>query len=208
MKKIKLLSILILLFSVSCTNSQENEKLILVSKSNELTPYSTGYINQKGDTIIPIGKYVYCYTDVFDKIAIVLPKNFKEFIAIDRNEKELFKVLAMDNGPDIIQDGMFRIKLNNKIGFANMEGDIIIKPIYDFALPFKSGYAEVNHGGHLKQVDEYQSIVGGKWGLINTKGEYVLQPIYDRIYSINSNKVKVVENGIEREINCPERYLS
>ena len=125
MKNLKLLTIIVLLFSINCTKGSDNDKLKLISMTKEIAPYTTGYINSKGDTIIPIGKYVYCYTEVFDKIAIVLPKGAKDFIAIDRNEKELFKVLVMDNGPDIVREGMFRIKLNDKIGFANMEGNII-----------------------------------------------------------------------------------
>lgn len=205
MKTIQLLCILLLLFSINSSKSQDKEKLMLISNSNELTPYSTGYVNSKGDTIIPIGKYVYCYTEVFDKIAVVLPKDAKDFIAIDRNEKELFKVLAMDNQPDMIQDGMFRIKLNNKIGFANMEGRILIKPIYDFALPFDKGYARVNKDGHLKQVDEYKSIEGGKWGLIDTEGRYVLEPLYDRIFAIHSDTVTVILNGVRKEILIPQK---
>ena len=125
MKNLKLLTIIVLLFSINCTKGSDNDKLKLISMTKEIAPYTTGYINSKGDTIIPIGKYVYCYTEVFDKIAIVLPKGAKDFIAIDRNEKELFKVLVMDNGPDIVREGMFRIKLKDKIGFANMEGNII-----------------------------------------------------------------------------------
>ena len=204
MKNLKLLTIIVLLFSINCTKGSDNDKLKLISMTKEIAPYTTGYINSKGDTIIPIGKYVYCYTEVFDKIAVVLPKDRKEFFAIDRNEKELFVVLSTDNGPDYIKDGMFRIKINNKIGFANMQGNIIIKPIYDFALPFENGYAKVNSGGHIKHDIEYQSIEGGKWGLINTKGHYILQPIYDRIYDIHSDKVKVLENGIKKEINIPK----
>jgi len=204
MKYTTLLFLFLSFFFIRCSNAQEKEPLKLISTSIEMTPFSTGYINAKGDTVIPIGKYVYCYTEVFDKIAVVLPKDRKEFFAIDRNEKELFVVLSTDNGPDYIKDGMFRIKINNKIGFANMQGNIIIKPIYDFALPFENGYAKVNSGGHIKHDIEYQSIEGGKWGLINTKGQYILQPIYDRIYDIHSDKVKVLENGIKKEINIPK----
>lgn len=200
MKNLKLLTIIVLLFSINCTKGSDNDKLKLISMTKEIAPYTTGYINSKGDTIIPIGKYVYCYTEVFDKIAIVLPKGAKDFIAIDRNEKELFKVLVMDNGPDIVREGMFRIKLNDKIGFANMEGNIIIKPIYDFALPFENGYARINYGGHIKLVGEYESIEGGKWGLINTKGETVLHPIYDRIYDTHTNTVEVIQNRITKKI--------
>jgi hypothetical protein len=101
-----------------------------------------GYINNQGDTIIKLGKYQYCFTDTFRKIAIVL-KNDK-IIAIDRNECELFEVFKVDNGPDYVSDGLFRIIKNNKIGFANVDGKIIIDPQFDCAFPFENGKAKVS----------------------------------------------------------------
>src|SRR5690606_27508974 len=69
---------------------------------------STGYINEKGDTVIPIGKYYYCYTDTLKKYAIVMTKKL-ELIAIDKNEKKLFDVFMYESGPDYPREGLFRI---------------------------------------------------------------------------------------------------
>ncbi|HBK31189.1 MAG TPA: hypothetical protein DDZ78_06140, partial [Porphyromonadaceae bacterium] len=158
---------LILCFSLSFCTSAQNKILKRISTSDELTPYSSGYIDSKGDTIIPIGKYVYCFTENFDKIAIVILRNSKNYVAINRKENVLFEVLSMDNGPDYVQEGLLRIRKNDKTGYANMDGKIVIQPLYDLALPFKNESAIVAIGGRYVQSGEYQNLEGGKWGLID-----------------------------------------
>lgn len=186
-------------FSLSFCTSAQNKILKRISTSDELTPYSSGYIDSKGDTIIPIGKYVYCFTENFDKIAIVILRNSKNYVAINRKENVLFEVLSMDNGPDYVQEGLLRIRKNDKTGYANMDGKIVIQPLYDLALPFKNESAIVAIGGRYVQSGEYQNLEGGKWGLIDKKGKYILQPIYDRIFRTQKpNKFKVIENGEEK----------
>jgi|WetSurMetagenome_2_1015567.scaffolds.fasta_scaffold260154_2 hypothetical protein len=188
-----------LFISVFCIFNCYAQQGILtrISPSNELAPFTTGYVNSSGDTIIPIGKYIYCFTEKFDKIAIVLPKNKKGYWAIDRNEKLLYEVKSIDNGPDYVMDGLFRIKMKNKIGYADVNGQVIIKPQFDFALPFKYGYAIVVYGGKNITDGEYQRRVGGKWGVINTSGEFIAKPIYDEIrYATNKDSMKVKINGL------------
>src|SRR5690606_493853 len=89
-----------------------------------------GYVNQKQDTIIPIGKYFYCFLDTVTTYAIVgdTGKNSSEIYAIDQDENRLYEVYWFDNGPDYVSDGLFRIKRNGKVGFANTRGQIMIKP--------------------------------------------------------------------------------
>lgn len=203
MKKI-VLAFFVLCFALICCTNAQYKVLERISISDELTPYSSGYVDSEGDTIIPIGKYIYCFTEDFDKIAIVLPRNSKNYIAIDRKENVLFEVLPIDNGPDYVQEGLLRIRKNNKIGYADMDGKIVIQPIYDFALPFKNGSAAVVIGGRNVQSGEYQKIEGGKWGLINKKGEYILEPIYDRIVKTQKpNEFEVIENGEKKIMKKP-----
>ena len=79
-----------------------------------------------------------------------------------------------DNGPDYLSEGLFRIenKRNGKIGFADMQGNIIILPTYFHASPFKNGIAKVTKVGKKEKVGEYTIITNGEWGLINKKGNY------------------------------------
>jgi hypothetical protein len=194
MKKIIYICIACLL-NITIAKAQD-DVLTRVSTSIEMEPYTTGYMNSAGDTIIPIGKYSYCFTDVFDKIAIVGIKNQAGFYAIDRTEKVLFQVHGYDNGPDYVKDGLFRIIKNNKTGYSNMNGEIVIQPKFDEALPFKNGYAVICIGGKQQKEDEHKKRVGGKWGYINTSGKYVVQPIYESARSVKENgEAKVMKNG-------------
>ncbi|MFT4094143.1 MAG: WG repeat-containing protein [Niabella sp.] len=52
-----------------------------------------------------------------------------------------------DNGPDYLEEGLFRFVENGKIGFANPDGLKIIDAKYDFATPFSNGIAEYYIGG-------------------------------------------------------------
>ncbi len=101
-----------------------------------------GYINNKGDTVIPYFKYTRCFTDTFRTIAIVL-KPGMGYIAIDKKGNFLFRVFPYNNGPDSTSEGLFRIIENGKTGYANMEGQVIIVPKFDCAFPFKGGIAKV-----------------------------------------------------------------
>jgi hypothetical protein len=83
------------------------------------------------------------FTDTFKKIAIV-KKPKLGFVAINRREKVLFEVFTFDNGPDYLSDGLFRIKKNGKIGYADSDFSIKIQPQYGCAFPFENGVAEVS----------------------------------------------------------------
>jgi hypothetical protein len=48
-------------------------------------------------------------------------------------------VYASDNG-----EGIFRIELGGKIGFANLEGEVVILPQYSCAYYFQEGKAKVS----------------------------------------------------------------
>ena len=194
-KKIKIISIIIFLLSGITGIKAQDNVLIRISTSKELEPFTEGYINSSGDTIIPIGKYIYCFTEKFDKIAFVGIKGLPGFYAIDRNENILFRIHTYDNGPDPLNDGLFRIIKNNKTGFANMDGQIIIQPQFDFALPFRDSFAVVCVGGRDEKDGEYSMRVGGKWGLINTSGKEILEPAYDDIQILEDGKIRVKKDG-------------
>jgi WG containing repeat len=130
------------------------------------------YLNSAGDTVIPLGKYSFCFTEVFDKYAIVsLPG--KGFVGIDRKENIIFSVYVFDNGPDYPEDGLFRITDKGKIGYADTLGNIIVKPRYDCAYTFEKGIAKVGYGCLSKTDGEHSWWVGGKWLRIDKKGNVI-----------------------------------
>lgn len=86
----------------------------------------------------------------------------------------LWGVAYIDNGPDYFNNGIVRITRKNKWGYGNKEGKLIVKPIYDGALPFDNGKGKACIGCVDKCVEgsncEYHYFSGGNWFEIDTLG--------------------------------------
>jgi hypothetical protein len=68
--------------------------------------------------VVPPGKFPVCNTDTFRNYAIVIEAG-KGIVAIDRQGIVLYSVFVFDNGPDDPADGLFRIWMNGKLGYAD-----------------------------------------------------------------------------------------
>ena len=98
------------------------------------------------------------------------------WLFLDKNLNEPYQLYIFDNGPDYPEDGLYRIKKNNKIGYADeVTGRIVIEPIYDCAFPFENGKAEVGFGCTVKRHSggEHSWWEGGDWHIINKKGQII-----------------------------------
>ena len=179
--KINIIITILLVFISMNMHAQDNKLHIYYYPNFEAVDATLGYVDSSGKVIIPAGKYPYLFTDVFDKIAFVLLKDKKGVYAIDRSEKVLFQVCSFELGPDIISNGLFRIIENGKIGFANMNGKIVIKPNWGFIFPFQeNGLAIFCEKGNWIWIDkEHRKFSGGKWGAMDTKGNIVIPAMYD-----------------------------
>ena len=133
------------------------------------------YLNEQGDTIVPYNKYKFCQTDTIRNIGFVYEyKQDARIVCINNQGKELFYMFKHDNGPDYIREGLFRIMdENGLIGFADSLGNVVIKPQFKFAFPFKNGKAKVTFMGEGKAIFnvEHHEWVSDKWQYINKKGE-------------------------------------
>ena len=170
-----------LLLFISMNIYAQDDKLYIYYYPNfEDVDATLGYVDSSGKVVIPAGKYPYIFTAEFDKIAFVLLKDRKGVYAIDRNEKILFQVCSYEIGPDIVSNGLFRIIENGKIGFANMKGEIVIKPRFQFVYPFQeNGFAIFCENGTWSMLDKYIPVIKGKWGVINRQGVVVIPATYD-----------------------------
>jgi hypothetical protein len=133
---------------------------------------SSGYINLLGDTIVPIGKYFYCFTDTLKNFAIVQKQN-GQLVGIDKNDTELFEIYWFDNGPDDISEGLFRIIKNGKIGYADTIGKIVIEPQFDCAFPFEKGKARVSKDCKSVKDGEHFMWMSDNWIYIDKKGQII-----------------------------------
>ena len=70
------------------------------------------------------------------------------------------------------KNGLAAVKINDRYGYIDLNGNFLIKPQFDDAKSFlDSGFAIVGVG--LKNFR--------KWGIINRKGEYIINPQFDFI---------------------------
>lgn len=139
---------------------------------------SIGFKTLAGEVKIPIGKYAYFFTDTLKTYAMVLEKVGEKanVRAIDSEGKVVFDVYLFDNGPDYLSDGLFRVKRNGKVGYANSLGELVIACKYECASPFEDGKAKVALDCQTKQgEDEHTYETSKQWLVIDKKGIVVQQ---------------------------------
>ena len=156
-------------------NRRAYKKSYLIKVCNNSTQ-QCGYVNQDGDTIITEMKYSKCFTDTIRTYGIGVNGD-SEMVAIDRQGDILYKVYSFDNAPDEPSDGLFRIIINNKIGYADYAtGEIIIEPKYSCAYPFKNGVAQVNMDCRAEFNGEHSLWQSAHWEYINKAGNKTAAP--------------------------------
>lgn len=179
-------------FLLSCANSKETSIEQIEKKYASITNVSDtlylfcddeyeedqlcGYLNQNGDTIISKNEFEILFSETFQNFAFVYDKGKfgNEIVAINRDKKIIFEAFMYENGPDYLSDGLFRIKQNGKIGFANEKGEVVIPAIYECAYPFEEGKAKVSLScDTVTDGFEHYGWESKEWFFINQKGEKV-----------------------------------
>lgn len=136
------------------------------------------FIDQKGDTVIPFGKYALSFSDTITTYGVVISTSGEKDVPVAINPKgeTLFEVYWFDNGPDYLEDGLFRIIKNGKIGFADATGKIVIEPQFACAHPFSAGKAKVALDCKLEQDGEYHVMKSDSWFFIDKSGQKIARP--------------------------------
>ena len=165
---------IILTILISACSSNEDPYLIKFYEGEfDEIGVPSGYLNSKGDTIIPIGKYDYCYTDTIRDFGMVLEPGTGKILCIDAKGTELYEVFKYDNGPDYLESGLFRIVKNGKIGYADQSGKIIIEPTFDCAYPFDGDFARVSDDCETIKDGEHSVWESENWYQITKNGNRV-----------------------------------
>lgn len=185
MRKSLLYIFLFLILITGCKEKQktktltnETDNFIFVSSQTDTleTGMSCCYLNSRGDTIVPTGKYRFAGKDTIKKIGFVLDQT--GFVGINNSGEKLFHVFICDNGPDKVKEGLFRIQDDKgMIGFADTLGNIVIEPRFAFAFPFENGKAKVTFKGKSKDVPgsngEYHYWESDDWYYLTKKNEII-----------------------------------
>lgn len=82
---------------------------------------------------------------------------------------------------------LFRIVENNKVGYINQYGKVIIPPTFASGNEFSEQLAPVR--------------LNGTYGYINTKGDYVIQPVYDYATTFEDGVGIVFKDGKRLYVN-------
>lgn len=137
-----------------------------------------GYVNQKGDTIFPIGKYSHCFSDTIRTFGIVVEEgsSVSDLIGIDPAGNRLYEIYWFDNGPDYVEDGLFRILRNGRMGFADTTGRVVIEPQFACATPFAEGKAKVTFECELvsdSSGDDHRRMESDRWFFVDRGGKEI-----------------------------------
>ena len=172
----KFLCILLLLMNFDLLPAQKMLVAFTIDKHLEVG-VPVYYVDKRGDTIVPYGKYKFCKTDTIRSIGFVYEnKQDARIVCIDNQGKELFYVFKYDNGPDNIREGLFRIRDDNGlIGFADSLGNVVIKPQFKFATPFENGKAQTTTSGEAKDDGEHSFWTSDKWELVGHNGTIMMR---------------------------------
>ncbi len=141
---------------------------MLVSFADSAENY--GFKDTDGKIIIPV-QFQHSFTDTFkNKIAFVVD-SVKGIIAIDSKGNYVLSPLVVDNGPDYVNEGLFRFTENNKIGFADENGNKVIDSKYIFVSEFRNGLANFCIECKGIKDGEITLFKGGEWGYITHLGK-------------------------------------
>lgn len=125
------------------------------------------YYNKSGEKVL--GDYIAAYSDTMKDFAIVADPGF---VLIDRWGRHLYDIFVFDNGPDYTSEGLYRVVINNKIGFVDsVTSELVIPAIYQCAYPFENGRARVSTQCITKSDGEHSSWESESWFYIDKNGK-------------------------------------
>lgn len=182
-----------------------------------------GYIDTDGKQVI---KAQFTYRGDFNEGYAVTSKqtgNNRQFIVIDKTGKTVLTIkkgygrTAQYLGMSGVHDGLIMVARKEKLGFMNLQGELVVDCIYDKAGDFHNGLAWVMKDGKLGYINTAgEEVIPLQWdernsdfmpcglaivaqgdtlGLINRQGDIVLEPGKYRIVYSEGSVVPVHMNG-------------
>ncbi len=156
------------------------EQRAVIQEFVNRTEFLYGYLDSSGNIIIP-PQYTYAH-DYHEGKAVVGMKDGTS--AIIGLEGEILTTYSYEQmGP--LSEGLisFRKKAQDKAGYINEAGKVIIPPRFSYAGPFESGRAIVNVS------EDYKN----QYGLIDKTGVYIIEPKYHDIQLLGEERASVAK---------------
>jgi hypothetical protein len=83
--------------------------------------------------------------------------------------------------------GLSRVKKNDKVGYVNKDGQLIVKLQYDEGLTFNEGYTAVR--------------LGNRWQFIDSTGKPITELLFEDALGFSDGMAPVAKNGLYGFIN-------
>ena len=175
---------------------------IVSGQDDSLSPVKVdakyGYADQTGKIIIPP---TYLVALPFNTGGIAAVVDDSGWVYINSSGLKLLRPFIVDNGPDYFVDGLARFVKDNKIGFCDQKGRVIISAQFSFVQPFSEGVAGFCTECRQIKEGEYHRFSGGKWGFIDRKGNVIIKAIYEQVKPFNNGVAEVKDKHIWYFIN-------
>lgn len=176
----------LMLFSSSCEGPSKNTE----DTMNNALPS----IVSSSDTLQEL-----IYGDFAEHIVII--KVNELYGLYDTLENKAITQVIYENIGSFANEHTIDFKSDDKYGYLNSEGTIIVEPAYNFTTGFHDGLAGVKLNEKWGYVDKQGNVAipveyelawsfknamaavkkDGKWGFINLTGDYVIDPVYDDV---------------------------
>ena len=153
-----------------CSSVQQPPVEYLVSAYNlEEELYFT---NQCGYPVIAEGKYIATTSDTIRHLGFVFDTSGR-WLGINFADSVLFEVYNFDNGPDYVEEGLFRIVKDSLIGYADEQGNVVIEPQFRCAWPFEGDAAQVSMDCKISTEFEMTKWESENWFYIDKTGTVI-----------------------------------
>ncbi len=169
-----------------------------------------GYINTKGKLVIDA---VWGSAGAFDITGYAYVWDGNSYIIDDRGR-------IVENSEDIVfigdlwfVNGLAPYRSDEKVGYVNKKGEIVIEPKFDLVSEFKDDgtawvildgkWGKIDKSGEFVIEPKFDSVsadtesdllaakIDGKWGYINSQCEFVIEPKFDFAYDFYDDRALV-----------------
>lgn len=160
--------------------SDFHEQRAVIQEFVNRTEFLYGYLDSSGNLIIP-PEYNYAHDFRDGKAMVGVKDGTSAFIGLNGEILTTYPYEQM--GP--LSEGMisFRKTAQDKAGYVNEAGKVVIPPRFSYAGPFENGRAIVNVS------EDYKN----QYGLIDKTGAFILEPQYYDIQLIGEERASVAK---------------